>query len=132
MIEICGLTDNSGNEAVLTRLMTSKFPLVIILTELAEQLKAKGWDLSLKWIPRGQNEPADALTNEDFSLFDPEKRVHLEIAKLKFLVMPEMAAVADQLYQEVKERREKTKPQTLVQKLVKKKPGDSLKVRDPW
>ena len=36
-VVISGFTDNAGNEAVLNRLMTSKFPLVVILTELAEQ-----------------------------------------------------------------------------------------------
>eukprot|EP00971_Amphidinium_carterae_P247619 4917170-Amphidinium_carterae.1 len=31
--------------------------------------------LSLEWKPREQNQEADALTNSDFSLFDPSLRV---------------------------------------------------------
>ena len=52
-----------GNEAVLNRLMTSKFPLVVILTELAEQFQQGefGHDTHLR--AEGQNELADALTN---------------------------------------------------------------------
>ena len=40
-VVLSGLTDNAGNEAVLARLMSSKFPLVVILTELAAQLKGE-------------------------------------------------------------------------------------------
>ena len=45
---ISGFTDNAGNEAVLNKLMTSKFPLVVILTELAEQLKQGEFDMTFR------------------------------------------------------------------------------------
>ena len=51
---ISGFTDNAGNEAVLNKLMTSKFPLVVILTELAEQLKQGEFDMTLTWVPADQ------------------------------------------------------------------------------
>ena len=50
------LTDNSGNTSALSRLMSSKFPLVVIMTEMAAQLQAKEAELDLHWIPRNQNE----------------------------------------------------------------------------
>ena len=34
-----------------------------------------GLKVSLKWRPRDENEPADALTNGDFTGFDPVKRI---------------------------------------------------------
>ena len=40
----------SGLEAVLNRLMTSKFPLVVILTELADQVKQGEFDM----VPRAR------------------------------------------------------------------------------
>ena len=52
-VVISGFTDNAGNEAVLNRLMTSKFPLVVILTELAEQLEQGEFDVTFTWVPRG-------------------------------------------------------------------------------
>ena len=35
--------------------MTSKFPLVVVLAELAAQLKKRSLKLDLQWFPRGQN-----------------------------------------------------------------------------
>ena len=53
-LHISGLTDNSGNTSALARLMSSKFPLIVILTEFAAQLRSRGMDLELEWIPRNQ------------------------------------------------------------------------------
>ena len=44
--------------------MSSKFPLVVILTEMAVQLQSRKLELDLDWIPRNQNKEADAITNE--------------------------------------------------------------------
>ena len=65
-ILISGTTDNLGNSWTLARLMSTKFPLVLILGELATQLRRNTLALELNWAPRGQNEEADALTNADF------------------------------------------------------------------
>eukprot|EP00971_Amphidinium_carterae_P301411 5988799-Amphidinium_carterae.1 len=40
-------------------------------------LDRKGLRLDLLWTPREENALADALTNEDFSKFNPEHRIHL-------------------------------------------------------
>ena len=49
-----GVGVHAGNEAVLKRLKTSKFPRVVILTELAEQLNKGEFDVTLTWVPRGR------------------------------------------------------------------------------
>ena len=72
-ITITGATDNRGNSQVLGRLMSSKFPLVVVLAELAAQLKKRCLRLDLQWVPRDENEEADGLTNLDFSGFDPQQ-----------------------------------------------------------
>ncbi|OLQ08027.1 hypothetical protein AK812_SmicGene8508 [Symbiodinium microadriaticum] len=51
-IAISAGTDNLGNTHVVSRLMTTKFPL-------------------LDWLPRAQNVEADSLTNGDFSAPEP-------------------------------------------------------------
>ena len=55
-IRLSGATDNLGNTWVLNRMMSTKFPMLVILGELAVQLRALNTDLSLEWAPRLQNE----------------------------------------------------------------------------
>ena len=57
-----GVTDSLSNTFVLSRMMTSKFPLVVILGELAAQMRAKDMELGLEWVARSQNKEADSLT----------------------------------------------------------------------
>ena len=63
----CG-TDNQGNHFLLDKLMTTKFPLGVVLMELACQLSLRRACLHARWIPRLENEEADALTNEALQL----------------------------------------------------------------
>ena len=93
-----GITDNLGNTFALTRLMSSKFPLVVLLAELACQMRQRGMELSLRWAPREQNEEADALTNEDFTALDPGRRVVVDLQKIKWLVLDDMLAVSENIY----------------------------------
>ena len=58
-ISITGLTDNAGNTLALGKLLSSKFPLVLILTEFAHQLRKKNVAFDLRWVPRNQNEHAN-------------------------------------------------------------------------
>ena len=65
--EVCGFlclaaTDNRGNSNLVARLLTTKFPLCILLMELAMQPQVRGADLRLHWLPRLQNKEADSLT----------------------------------------------------------------------
>ena len=48
------------------KMTTTKFPLGAILMELAHQLSNRRAVLRAQWLPRLQNEEADALTNSDF------------------------------------------------------------------
>ena len=68
-----------GNSFALVRMMTSKFPSVVILTVFALQLRDRAAELNLEWVPRDQNEEADALTNEEFGAFDPVRRVDVNM-----------------------------------------------------
>jgi len=81
--------------------MTSKFPLVVVLAELAEQLRERGLDLSLDWTPREQNEEADDLTNFRFGRFRRENRVGLNLGEAKWKVLPDLMEAAGALYEDV-------------------------------
>ena len=62
-------TDNQGNSYLLDRMMTTKYPLVVVLMELAHQMRRRRLVLRARWLPRLQNEEADALTKGEF---DPQ------------------------------------------------------------
>ena len=55
--------------------------------ELSTQLGRRGATLRADWIPRLQNEEADALTNSDFRHFDSAKRIPVDLSGLKFNVL---------------------------------------------
>jgi hypothetical protein len=133
---VTGLTDNKGNAHVLQRFMTTKFPLSAVLMELAMWLPsiAEVHGLSLLWVPRLQNEEADALTNEDFSGFDPKLRIHVDPSAVKWRVLPEMSKYGSDLQARVAEAKEKLKSSQsqLSTKGVKRKAGSSLRETDPW
>ena len=79
---ISASTDNAGNAQAMARLMSSKFPLVVVMAELAAQLRARGLRLDLAWVPRAQNEEADELTNREYGRFRMENRIPVEVERL--------------------------------------------------
>ena len=131
-VTIGGTTDNGGNPQILSRLMTSKFPLVVVLAELAEQLRSRGWRLDLQWAPRDQNEEADDLTNEEFGRFDLARRIPVEVGALPWLVMETYMRNAEALYGEIVEaKRKRAEAQEQSGEGMGKKPRP-LRERDPW
>ena len=87
-LALTGATDNQSNMYALRRHMTTRFPLCVVLMELASQLELRNMDLELRWRPREQNVPADSLTNNDFTGFSAAKRVEVEVTALQWLVLP--------------------------------------------
>ncbi len=89
------LTDNQGNESALRKLSSSKYPLSVIIMELAAQLEARQARLSLHWIPRESNAEADRLSNGDSRGFSPELRVPVDPSSLNFIVLPRLLEFGD-------------------------------------
>ena len=54
----CG-TDNQGNTHLLDRMLTTKYPLGIVLMELAHQMRKRSLVLRAHWLLRLENEEAD-------------------------------------------------------------------------
>ena len=87
-MSLTGYTDNQGgNDFVLDRYTASKFPLIVILIEMAEQLAAVSVGLTLRWVPRRQNEEADALTSGRFNEFTAGLRFEANVCEMPFLAM---------------------------------------------
>ncbi len=72
------------------KLKTTRFPSPLILMEVAEQLHARRAAARLRWIPRLENEEADALTNEEFGASDIARRIEVVVTDLPFLVLPSL------------------------------------------
>ena len=125
---MAGSTDNQGNSWLLSRLMTSKFPLLVVLGELAVQLRCRNLHLDLDWVPRDQNTEADALTNGDFGGFAPERRVEIDPARLDFKILPELLKAADDLFENIAARRNGGRQKDQGARWRKPK----LRERDPW
>ena len=126
-ITLSGTTDNLGNTFTVAKLMSSKFPAVVILAELAEQLRIKGIELNLEWAPRDQNEEADALTNLHFTDFDPALRIDANPSDLHWQVLNKFMVIAEDLYREVKEQKGSKVPAA-----VKTRKGRNFREKNPW
>ena len=132
-------TDNQGNSYLLDRMMTTKYPLVVILMELAHQMRRRRLVLRARWLPHLDNEEADALTNCDFRHFDATKRVEVELSQLEFRVLPMLFEVGEAYDAELREARLADKERAAAAAEAarasgkrRKKAGDSLRERDPW
>ena len=130
-LQLEGLTDNLGNSFVLSRLMSSKFPLVAILAETAVQLRERSMGLTLNWIPREQNEEADALTNGNFAAFHPSRRVEVNLAAIQWKILPQMLAAAEQIFQKARASSVALAARSAQRARVsaRRRP---LRVTDPW
>ena len=105
---------------MLNKIMTTKFPLGVVLMELACQLGLRRACLHARCLPRLQNEEADALTNGEFHHFDMNKRVSVDLEKLEFRVMNELFAEGESYVEELGRKRS---GEHLARRLQKERPG---------
>ena len=142
MLTLSGTTDNKGNSHVVSRLLTTTFPLSAVLMQLSHTLFRKGRALHLQWAPRDQNTEADELANMTVHRFNPDKRLY---PKPDLKIMDTMLKHGTALYARVKEARvsrqlkriAKTNAQHFKKedKKEKKRPKPralALRARDPW
>ncbi len=104
-ITITGLTDSAVSAAVMTRGMTTKFPLVLVMMEMAALLESRAARLDLNWVPRDTNSEADALSNGNTQGFDPALRQAPTVGSVPFEVLPTLIREARAFYQNAREVR---------------------------
>ena len=116
--------------------MTTKFPLGVVPMELASQLHLRHACLHARWIPRLQNEEADALTNGEFHHFDSSLRIPVDLGELKFNIMNSLFEEGEAYVEELgslrkvaAEKKRATASEGPARKARKALP---LSVRDPW
>eukprot|EP00974_Lingulodinium_polyedra_P042081 4038837-Lingulodinium_polyedra.AAC.1 len=71
---LAGAADNRGNAYVVGRVLTTKFPLICFLMEIAARCERVRLFPSLLWVPREQNLDAGALSNGNCAAFSPALR----------------------------------------------------------
>ena len=129
-------TDNQGNRFVLNRLMTTKFPLLAFVCELSALMEERSCLVDLSWVPRDQNEEADAITNGDVRDFCRSKEVQVDLQSLNFLVLGRLLDLGDTFYTEVQAEKEKAKALVAAHRdkptWEKRSRKVSLKAADPW
>lgn len=134
-IFITGVTDNQGNQNLLFKGMTSKFPLYLVLLELAEQLKRKQVAIDLRWQPRETNVAADDLTNDRFEDFEVSLRLCPDLNSLEWILFPRLLKEAMELEQLIQERkrvlREDVTKNTW-QPRSKKRKSVGMRISNPW
>ena len=115
------------------RLMTTKYPLGLILVELSHQLALRRAALRAKWVPRLENEEADALTNSDFRHFSQEHRIEVDLAKLPFGVLPRLLEVGEGYIKELDDlKAARALAREVATRKRRKIRGESLRDTQPW
>ena len=103
--------------------MTTKYPSMLVLMEIAEELAQKNCELQLQWIRRDINQLADDLTNEEFKGFDSDQRIDLRAEDFQWRILDRLLAHADSFYRELGTR----KREAPVPKF-----GRKVRKLDPW
>lgn len=94
-------TDNQSNTYAVSKMMSTKYPLTLLVMELSETLRARGCELNLQWIPREKNQLADDLTNEKFDHFPAGCRVRWIGGDAKWLVLDRMIFKSREFFEEL-------------------------------
>ena len=126
------LTDNRGNSFALSRLMSTKYPLCLLVMELAVALEQRSLALTAEWAPREWNAEADDLTNQRFSAFDPSLRVPFDMASHKWLVLGDLLKAGRDFYAEAQVARASVRQSGTGVRRGGRGKRARLKERDPW
>jgi len=126
------MTDNRGNSFALTRLMSTKYPLCLLVMELAVALEDRGLALTAEWAPREWNAEADALTNSRFEGFSPERRVPFDMRSYPWRVLSGLLEDGRAFYQEAQAARSAARLKKMAGPRKSRGKRLSLKDTDPW
>ena len=109
--EICAeaFTDNRGNAFILRKGLSTKYPVTLLVIEIAETLRRYDSFATLTWVRRDGNELADALRNEDFSSFELQRREAIGEEHFQWFVMDELLKGSKELFEEIKEHKARKK-----------------------
>ena len=134
-LKLVSETDNLGNAQLVSKIMTTRFPLVALLAELSVQAKLRSAALEVGWVPRLQNIESDELSNNITTRFDPECQVKVDLEDLNFVILPELLHFGAALYESIgKEKAGNKRPEAQEgqNRSGKRRPQDRLRFTDLW
>eukprot|EP00438_Fugacium_kawagutii_P006907 Skav221031 [mRNA] locus=scaffold576:209066:211813:- [translate_table: standard] len=99
-------TDNRGNDFILRKGLSTKFPITLMVIEVSEMLRKEGAHATLTWVRRDENEAADDLTNEVFTKFKAENRVEIKSENVEWVVMDQLMETSAELYTKIRTLKE--------------------------
>ena len=117
--QVYGGTDNQGNSYALSKCMTTKYPMTLLIMEVSETPREKRCELHLEWIRRDKNQLADDLTNGQFQHFDPKQRTRWDGSTCQWIVLQKFLAHAREYHQQLvseKSSKASRKPETRTKK----------------
>ena len=129
---LSGSTDNQGNSLATAKMMSTKYPLTVLLMEMSEQMRKRRSTLHLGWIRRDTNVEADALSNMDWSAFDEKLRIDIIPEKLEWIVLPRLMESSQKLYDDIKVQKERLVEGKARAPPKKTPAAKKLRWTDPW
>ena len=111
--------------------MSSKYPLLALLTEFGEQLRQSGFRPDVRWAPREANREADRLANGDGTGFEPALRLRVQPPLGGCFILDDALALGA----EAEDEKQRYRAESGWNRQVKgkgKKPEDRLRLKDPW
>jgi hypothetical protein len=130
---VTGSTDNKGNSYIVQKMLSTKFPITPLVIELSEQLRYRGAELHLTWIPRELNQEADDLSNLKFDDFDSERRIPFKVQGIPWKVFTELILASRDMFDTINADRERLRERKRKPfQLVKLRGSKKLKWTDPW
>ena len=128
MVGITGITDSQVSAAVVSRGMSTAYPLCCVVMELAAQLEERGLELDLAWAPRDQNAEADRLADGKYDGFSEGLRRGGRLSDIPWLALPGLLRTGGAFYDAAGARRADAPPSGQRKRLA----GDRLRDREPW
>ena len=132
LISLTCSTDNQGNSYLLDRMLTTRYPLGVVLMELAHQMKLRRMVLRARWLPRDENQEADDLTNYEYRHFDPAKRIPVDLSKLGFDLMDSLLRHGDEYMADLERERASEKRKAATRGAMRGAKRKPLRETDPW
>lgn len=102
VVRVKAFTDNKGNSFAVAKGMSTKYPLTIMVMELAEELRMRNLRMDLEWVKRDSNTVADDLSNGKIEDFDPALREEVSAEGLEWRVLSGLQKRSEELYEAVK------------------------------
>ena len=99
-------TDNQSNTYAVSKMMSTKYPLTLLVMELSETLRSRMCELNLHWIPREKNQLADDLTNEKFDSFPSHLRKRFIGGDTEWIILEEMIYKSKEFFEELRAEKE--------------------------